>query len=78
MTVLKAKVRGGSAIHAGQHSVLLSANSWKGYPAIHAQKQLLHTSVKNAKSSRKRSSSYAKAKRPREKEEIEQLGHNSR
>ena len=60
MNALKAKVRGESAIHAGKHSALLSANSWKGYSAIRAQKQLLHTSVTNAKSRRKRLMSSAK------------------
>ena len=77
MTVSKIEVRGECVVHARKNSAPLSANSIR-YTAIHAQKQLLHTSVKNDKSSRKRSSSYAKAKRPREKEEIERLGHNSR
>ena len=64
LAVLKAGEKGVGVVHARKDSAPLSANSWNGtkmYPSVlHAQNQLLHASVSNAKSRRKRSSSYAK------------------
>ena len=54
MTVLKAKVMGECVVHARKNSAPLSANSWNVMEVgklrvLFAQKQLLHTSVANAK-----------------------------